>query len=126
MAMILMVVDSICKHDSIVCNSILDNEDGGLSLSAYYGYKRVRPTEFELKMITELDEACTYSLYERPTVPLEKAERLRRLNARHVLPDDYQKIRNGGHIIYNRALRNTFHQKMIEKIDRERPRLIGK
>ena len=125
MAMMLMVIDSMVKHDSLICNSIMDQEDGGISLAAYYKYQRLQPTEFEHKILQDLDEATTYSIYEPPTVPLEKQERLRRLNAVHQLKEEYPKVRNGGFIIYNRGLRNRFHQRILEKMDRERPRIQG-
>ena len=54
MAMMIMVIDSMVKHDSLVCNSIMDKEDGGISLSAYYKYQRLRPTEFETKILQEV------------------------------------------------------------------------
>ena len=126
MAMMLMVIDSMVKHDSLICNSIMDREDGGISLSAYYKYQRLRPTEFERKIVQDLDEATSYSIYEKPTIPLEKQERLRRLNAIHQLEEDYPKIRDGSTIIYNRGLRHQFHQRILEKMDRERPRIQGK
>ena len=126
MAMMLMVIDSMVKHDSLICNSIMDREDGGISLSAYYKYQRLRPTEFERKIVQDLDEATSYSIYEKPTIPLEKQERLRRLNAVHQLTEDYPKVRDGSSIIYNRALRNQFHQRILERMDRERPRIQGK
>ena len=125
MAMMIMVIDSMVKHDSLVCNSIMDKEDGGISLSAYYRYQRLRPTEFETKILQDLDESTSYSIYEKPTIPLEKQERLRRLNAVHQLTEDCPKVQNGGYIVYNRALRHMFHQKILERMDRERPRIQG-
>ena len=126
MAMFCMVMDSLCKIDSIVCNSIMDEEDGGLSLSSYYKFEKLRPTEFETRILQELDVATSYSFYEKPIVPIEKSERLRRLNAQYELQTDYKKVREGNWIVYSRSLRNQFHKRILEKMDLERPRIQGK
>lgn len=104
----------------------MDEEDGGLSMASYYNLKKLPPTEFEVKLMADLDNATSYSVYEKPTVPLKKEERLRRLNARAELKEDYKKVREGKLMIYNKTLRNGLHMKLLEKLEREKPRLQGK